>query len=248
MEEIWKDIPGYEGYYQASNTGKYKSVDREVKRTDGVVMHIKGKELKLHKGLDDYALMELCRDNRVHPVLAHRVIAQLFLDDFDSNLTVNHKDGNKFNNSVENLEMMTLEENLHHFHTAEVFAETRMRIAENTSKIHKGRKRSQESIDKWKESYAKYIEKNGGTRKGAIIDEELRKKISFSQGKHIKCVEEDLYFTSIKRAADYYNVDISTMTGWVKQGMDRKMGNANQKCYGLHFVYTNDDDMTKYTF
>lgn len=248
MEEIWKAIPGYEGYYQASNTGKYRSLDREVKRKDGVVMHIKGRELKLHKGLDDYALMELCIDSKVHSVLAHRVIAQLFLDDFDPNLTVNHKDGDKFNNSVENLEMMTLKENLHHFHTSEVFAETRKRIAENTSKIHKGRKRTQESIDKWRASYAKYIEKNGGIRKGAIIDAELRKKISFSEGKHVRCVEEDLYFTSSKRAADYYGVDITTMIEWVAQGMNRKMIRMNQKCYGLHFVYTDDPDITKYIF
>lgn len=248
MEEIWKDIPGYEGYYQASNTGKYRSVDREVKRADGIVMHIKGRELKLHKGLDDYAVMELSRNGKVHPVLAHRVIAQLFLDDFDPNLTVNHKNGDKFNNSVENIEMMTLEENLHHFHTSEVFAETRRRIAENSSRVHKGKKRSQESIAKWKASYSNYIEKHGGTRKGAILDGELRKKISFSAGKHVKCVEEDLYFTSRKKAAEYYGVDITTMTGWVEQGMNRKMGYANQKCCGLHFVYTDDPDITKYIF
>lgn len=242
MEEIWKDIPRYEGYYQASNTGRYRSIDREVLRSDGKRMHIRGKELKLTKGLDDYAVMLLTRNSKTHPILAHRVIAQLFLPDFDATLTVNHKDGNKFNNSVDNLEMMTLIENLHHFHTSPVFDATRKHIAENTSRIHKGKKRSRESIDKWKVSYAEYVSEHGGVRKGAVLDSSVRKKISFGEGTHVRCIETDQYFTSYKAAARHFNVDITTMIEWCRKGLDKR----SKLHPDLHFEVTVEPDISKY--
>lgn len=248
MKEIWKPIPGYEGYYEVSNTGKYRSVDRAITRSDGRVMHIKGRELKLLEGLDGYALMNLTKDCKSHAFLAHRIVCKLFLPDWDPNLTVNHKDGNKFNNCVENLEMMTIQENVHHFHTSPVFAQTRKRLAENASKIFKGRKRSAETVEKWKGSYSKYLKAHGGPRKGAIISDEVKQKISFSQGKHVRCIEKDLYFTSYQRAAQYFDVDITTMIYWCNQGMNRKFTRRTQKCSGLHFEVTDEPDISKYIF
>ena len=224
-EEIWKAIPGYEGYYEASNTGKYRSLDRIVTRSDGINMHIKGKELKFSHGLDDYAIMNLTKDGKSYGVLAHRIICKLFMPDFDPSLTVNHKDGNKFNNSIDNLEMMTIQENIHHFCTSPVFEEKRRYRSELTSKLHKGRKKTPEEIAKQRKGLMKYLETHPGVRKGAVIDDELRRKISFGEGTHIKCIETEQYFTSYKSAARYFNVDITTVISWCQRGINKKGGN-----------------------
>lgn len=248
MAEIWKPIPGYEGYYEASNTGRYRSVDREVTRSDGIVIHIKGRELKFHKGLDNYAIIDLTRDGRTHSVLAHRIFAQLFLPDFDPALTVNHKDDDKFNNAVDNLEMMTIQENIHHFRTSPVFEDARKHISEVSSALHKGRKRSSESIRKWRESYKVYVKEHGGTRKGAVVDTNTRKKISFAQGTHVHCIETDQYFTSYKWAAQFFDVDVTTMISWCEQGRDRVSYISTQKYADLHFETTDESDLSKYVY
>lgn len=244
MEEIWKDVPGYEGYYQVSNTGKYRSLDRSVERSDGKVMHIKGKELKCHPGLDNYALMSFTKDGKCYSMLAHRIVCQLFFPDFDPSLTVNHKDGNKFNNSIDNLEMVTIQENIHHFRTSPVFAEVRKRMYSDSSKRQKGIPKSPESVEKQRVSLKKYHEMHKGPRKGAIPTRDTCKKISFGQGTHVRCVETNQYFTSYKKAAQYFKVDITTMIEWCKQGMNR-----HGKSYSdLHFEITDEADYSKYIF
>lgn len=112
MEEIWKDIPGYEGYYQASNLGNIKSLlfqnnvyNKKYKRE---------KILKQKRSKDNTMRIELWKDGEHRTWLVHRLIALTFLENGNKNLTVNHKDGNRLNNNVENLEMVTLKENIQH--------------------------------------------------------------------------------------------------------------------------------------
>lgn len=87
MQEVWKDIKGYEGLYQISNTGKVKGLKRN-------------KVLKPILQRSGYYYVDLQRKRR----LVHRLVAEAFIDNPDNLPEVNHKDEDKVNNSVENLE------------------------------------------------------------------------------------------------------------------------------------------------
>ena len=104
MEEVWKDIKGYEGLYQISNLGKVKSLNYN---------HCANKEkiLKLITKKGGYLQVVLYKDKKKKVKLVHRLVAQAFLSDYSETLEVNHKDENKKNNCVANLEMCTREEN-----------------------------------------------------------------------------------------------------------------------------------------
>ena len=94
--EIWKDIKGYEGLYQVSNKGRVKSLN--YRRT--------GKEKILSSSPNSYGylIVGLCKNGKQKPFYIHRLVAEAFLTNPNNLLEVNHKDENKENNHVENLE------------------------------------------------------------------------------------------------------------------------------------------------
>lgn len=101
--EIWKDVVGYEGLYQVSNLGNVKSLDR--KRFNGRVMaNKKGQIMKQYVLKDGYCSTRLCKDGEVKNHLIHRLVAIAFLPNPQNLPQVNHKDENKQNNKLNNLE------------------------------------------------------------------------------------------------------------------------------------------------
>jgi hypothetical protein len=111
--EIWKDIAGYEGLYQVSNLGRVKSQDRHITRR-GAPAKIKGRILRIKHGKDEYERVTLCKNSKPESVFVHRLVAQAFIDNPQSKKTVNHINGNKHDNRVENLEWNTYAENNSH--------------------------------------------------------------------------------------------------------------------------------------
>ena len=109
-EEIWKDIEGYEGYYQVSNMGRIKSLERKCKCCGGGTKTIQGKVLKL---ADDkgYLKANLLKEGKVKRYFVHRLVAIAFLSNENNYPCVNHKDENRRNNNVSNLEWCTHEYN-----------------------------------------------------------------------------------------------------------------------------------------
>lgn len=103
MQEIWKDVCNYEGYYQISNKGRIKSLDRYVER-NGKLVKVKGKILNLNKNNAGYYYLNLCTNNSRKKFLIHRLVAIAFIPNQNKLKCINHKDENKSNNSVENLE------------------------------------------------------------------------------------------------------------------------------------------------
>lgn len=109
MEEIWKDIPGYEGLYQASSLGRIRSLDR----FDGRMHWIKGRILCQTSNKLGYKRLSLFKEGKDKKVIVHRIIAATFLGNHPS-LDVNHIDGNPSNNAISNLEWCTRAENIQH--------------------------------------------------------------------------------------------------------------------------------------
>lgn len=100
MKEIWKDIPGYEGLYQASNLGRIRSLIRNKILIGGIK--------------NGYREVILCKNGKRKYMLVHRLIAQTFLENKKNKPQINHIDGNKHNNNVNNLEWCTRSENMKH--------------------------------------------------------------------------------------------------------------------------------------
>lgn len=115
MEEIWKDIEGYEGLYQVSNFGN-------VKRLEGkIYSYITNKYetrkehmIKTRVGNRKYKVVNLCKNSKRECKTVHRLIAQAFLPNPNNFECVNHIDGNKLNNKIDNLEWCTTQQNIQH--------------------------------------------------------------------------------------------------------------------------------------
>lgn len=112
-KEIWKDIPGYEGLYQASRSGKIRSMSRRLDYRTGSRM-IDGRILRPALSKEGYLRVCLCREGEEKNGKVHRLICLTFLPNPENKPHVNHKDGNKLNNHVDNLEWCTASYNQRH--------------------------------------------------------------------------------------------------------------------------------------
>lgn len=117
----WRDVVGYEGYYQVSNYGQVKSLDRYVEyRNRGSRIH-KGKLLKPQYGNCRYMQVGL-RKNKVNTrKLVHRLVAEAFIDNPQVKSCVNHLNSERTYNNVINLEWTTHRENTRHSINAGIF-------------------------------------------------------------------------------------------------------------------------------
>lgn len=109
--EVWRDIPNYEESYMASNYGRIYSKTRFIKQGNKRRL-TKGRMLSQKKRKDGYLEVCLSKNNVQKSFTVHRLVMVTFFG--DSELTVNHKDGNSKNNHISNLEYCTQKENMEH--------------------------------------------------------------------------------------------------------------------------------------
>lgn len=114
MEEIWKDIEGYEGNYQVSSLGRVRSLDRHVNHHKGGKKIVHGKILNPFINWDGYIRVELSKLCSKKKFFIHRLVADSFIPNPENKPEVNHKNGIKSDNFIENLEWMTSSENQKH--------------------------------------------------------------------------------------------------------------------------------------
>lgn len=114
MEEIWKDVPSYEGYYQVSNLGNFRSLPRIIKYKNNGTRLYPGKRLKTETTKDNYQRIILTKNGISHRYMCHRLVASTFIPNVYYKPFINHIDGNKSNNIVTNLEWCNESENIQH--------------------------------------------------------------------------------------------------------------------------------------
>lgn len=105
MQEIWRNLKGYEGLYEVSSLGKVKSLQRRGATT---------KIIKPRKNSNGYLIVGLHKNGIRKEVAIQRLVAMTFIKNVKGKPEVNHIDGNKENNNVSNLEWVTHKENMEH--------------------------------------------------------------------------------------------------------------------------------------
>lgn len=119
-KEIWRTIPGYAGKYQVSNMGRVRSLNHSTEQTivscKGLqftcVKNYSGRILKPCQDNYGYFHVRLYSDRKATLFKVHKLVAMMFLPDFSEDLTVDHINADKSDNRVQNLQMMTLSENI----------------------------------------------------------------------------------------------------------------------------------------
>lgn len=189
MKEIWKDIPGYEGIYQASSEGNIRSLDRYSKphNNNGTICQnfIRGKFLKGSYDSDGYLEVQLTDANGCPKYYRmHRLVALTFIPNPDNTkyTQVDHINCVKDDNRVCNLEWVTCKENINR--------------AWNNDRCTP-RKPDAAQIKRFSN---------------------LGKKSVLWQGHPCRCIEENKYFISVEHAARYYKVNSVTLRDWIIKG------------------------------
>ncbi len=113
MNEEWREIEGFNGRYEVSNSGKIRSVEREVK-LGNTKRTVEEKELQQFIKGNGYKSVKIYKEGRQFTFYVHRLVALSFCEGYFRNADVNHKDGNKTNNKASNLEWCTRSENQIH--------------------------------------------------------------------------------------------------------------------------------------
>lgn len=158
MEEIWKDIPGYEGYYQASNFGRVKRLERTFTRNNGksefAKFHINERIKSIQKQTQGYSQVCLSKDGDMKTIRLNTLIARMFVDNPEEKPCVNHIDGNKDNNRADNLEWVTNSENILHAYRTGLIVHYTRKVAQfdlNGNKINEfnSLKEAAETVKGW---------------------------------------------------------------------------------------------------
>lgn len=115
MKEIWLPIKDYEGLYEVSSLGKVRSLDRNLIVSNGKKYIRKGRTIKPHVNKFGYQRIGLSKNGIREQIFVHRIVAKAFLPTSNmESLDVNHIDGNKQNNTIQNLEWCNRQYNMQH--------------------------------------------------------------------------------------------------------------------------------------
>ena len=113
MKEIWKPIKGFAGY-QVSNFGRVRTYNKVTYTAHHGARHWRNRILAQKLRKDNCLQVNLWHNGKPITYYVHRLVAEAFLGEASSDMTVNHKDGNRQNNHVDNLEWLSRTDNIRH--------------------------------------------------------------------------------------------------------------------------------------
>ena len=117
VQVVRKPVKGYEGYYEVDQFGRVFGLERIIKVNDNGRNYekpIAGKQLKQSMHTKGYKTVSLTKDGKTKTLFVHRIVAEAFIPNVDNLPMVNHKDEDKTNNFVENLEWCTNDYNINY--------------------------------------------------------------------------------------------------------------------------------------
>ena len=188
MEEIWKDIKGYEGLYQVSNLGRIKSLDKVIIRKDGIEYIKRGTILKPSTNTGGYLQIGLSKNGIRKLFRIHRLVAIAFIPNPHNKPFIDHINTIKTDNKVENLRWVTREENANNPLTRKHISESNS----NEKHWNYGKHPTNETKQKMSESKkGKYICINNPNYGNHMSDESKQKISESNKGrKHSKEFKE----------------------------------------------------------
>lgn len=183
MEEIWKDIKGYEGKYQISNLGRVKSLNYNTKI------------LKYNSDGHGYLKVILYKNNKRKSHRVHRLVAEAFIPNLEDKNQVNHINGNKQDNRAFNLEWCTAKENVQHSLNTGLSE----RFKGENNPLY-GRTYSMETRIKMSKSHKGIIQGKNNPMYGKMGEKHPRSR-------KIICITTGDIFHSITQASEKYNIN-----------------------------------------
>jgi hypothetical protein len=189
-KEIWQPIKGYEGYYEISNYGRIKRLEKILEQKNGVIRKYK-EQIRVPKSTrNTYPTVSLNKDSQSRKYLVHILVAQTFLSNPHKKQYVNHKDGNKTNYRANNLEWCTQQENIRHAFATGLAKPTNNKRKKNTRSDYELKNEIWRDIEEYNGIYQvsdygrirrndSHISKNKGGRrfwKGRILEPVHRDK------------------------------------------------------------------------
>ena len=215
MEEIWKDIKGYEGKYQVSNLGNVKSLAR-FQQNHSKLQKVKERILSQDStGKECYnekfrKIVHLCKDGKVKNFYVSRLVAEAFLPNPDNLPEVNHKDCNVENNQVENLEWCDKDYNNNYWITKEHQRNAALKhSAENSTRMKNNNPMKNPEIAK-------------------KVSDALKGKISKLR-KPVICVETGVVYESLSNAKKTTGLN----------NIHAAINGVQNTCGGYHWKYLN---------
>lgn len=114
IEERWLPIKEYSGVYEVSDMGRVRSIDRSITTSNSETKFVHGKIIRVSKNPHGYSVVKLSRNGTVKHYQVHRLVLLSFLGRENSKTVANHKNSNRNDNRLTNLEWVTQAQNMRH--------------------------------------------------------------------------------------------------------------------------------------